>query len=88
MAQSNQRTNFDFNSFNELVGRQPAGLKVFLAESLLNDVDYLFHKFSNPLQEDLNTIQEALTALRAEMKKASARRAQENERQNSSTGSA
>ena len=63
-----QQSNFDFNAFNALTERKPAGLQIFLAQSLLSNALWSMEKFDNPRQTEVRDAPNALKALRAQLK--------------------
>ena len=63
-----QQSNFDFNAFNALTERKPAGLQIFLAQSLLSNALWSMEKFDNPRQTEVRDALNALKALRAQLK--------------------
>ena len=73
---SNSSTsNFDFNAFNAMTERKPAGLQVFLAQQLLSNALWSMQKYDNPLAEGVDDMVTAIKGIRAEMKIAAAKRA-------------
>ena len=63
-----QQSNFDFNAFNALTERKPAGLQIFLAQQLLSNALWSMEKFDNPRQTEVRDALNALKALRAQLK--------------------
>ena len=63
-----QQSNFDFNAFNELTERKPAGLQIFLAQQLLSNALWSMEKFDNPRGTDLHGIVTSVKELRALLK--------------------
>jgi hypothetical protein len=63
-----QQSNFDFNAFNALTERKPAGLQIFLAQSLLSNALWSMEKFDNPRQTEVRDALNAIKALRAQLK--------------------
>jgi len=70
-----QQSNFDFNSFNNLTERKPAGLQIYLAQQLLSNALWSFEKYDNPRQEEVRDALNSLKALRAQLKSDAAARA-------------
>lgn len=67
--------NFDFDAWNRLTGRIPAGLGVFLALQLLISARNSFEQFGNDLREsEVSEIVSSLKLLRAGLKKDAAER--------------
>jgi len=69
-----QQSNFDFNAFNELTERKPAGLQIFLAQQLLSNALWSMEKYDNPRGTDLNSILTSVKSLRALLKQDAADR--------------
>lgn len=65
---------FDFKSYNNLMENASAGLKLSLAYNLLMDAGYSFHKFNNPLADDINTSCSDIRTIIAKHKTAQAQR--------------
>ena len=63
-----QQSNFDFNAFNALTDRKPAGLQIFLAQSLLSNALWSLEKYENPRQTEVRDALNAIKALRAQLK--------------------
>ena len=59
---------FDFRAFNALTDRQPAGLQVALAESLLANALWQFDRWDNPRAEELRGVFSELKQLRTLLK--------------------
>ena len=72
MAQQNE---FNFDQFNSLTDRKPAGLQIYLAQQLLSNALWSFEKYDNPRQEEVRDALNALKALRAQLKSDAAARA-------------
>ena len=62
-------SNFDFESYNALMSKANSGLKLFLAEQLLQDVQEVMYRFKSPLRNDITSIVDEVTQLRADNKK-------------------
>jgi len=73
--QMSQQSNFDFNQFNTLTERKPAGLQIYLAQQLLSNALWSFEKYDNPRQEEVRDALNSLKALRAQLKDDAAARA-------------
>lgn len=71
---SNQN-NFDFNAFNSLTERKPAGLQIFLAQQLISNALWTLEKYDNPRATEAQGILGDLKALRSLMKDDAAARA-------------
>jgi hypothetical protein len=69
-----QQNDFDFNAFNNLTERKPAGLQVFLAQQLLSNALWTFEKFDNPRQVEVRDALNSLKELRALLKQDAADR--------------
>ena len=69
-----QQNDFDFNAFNNLPERKPAGLQVFLAQQLLSNALWTFEKFDNPRQVEVRDALNSLKELRALLKQDAADR--------------
>lgn len=67
---------FNFDAFNQLKKTAPAGLKIFLAQQLMDEVLFTATRYKNPLRFELDEICVILSKFRENWKKASARRAQ------------
>lgn len=63
-----QQNNFDFNAFNNLTERKPAGLQIFLAQQLLSNALWSMEKYDNPRQTEVRDALNAIKALRAQLK--------------------
>jgi hypothetical protein len=63
-----QQNTFDFNGFNALTERKPAGLQIFLAQQLLSNALWTMEKYDNPRQVEVRDALNALKALRAQLK--------------------
>ena len=72
MAQAN---NFDFNAFNTMTERKPAGLQIYLAQQLLSNALWSLENYDNPRQTEVRDALNALKTLRAQMKSDAAARA-------------
>jgi hypothetical protein len=71
---SQQQRNFDFNAFNELVQRKPAGLQIFLAQQLLSEAMWSMERYDNPRETEVRAIFDSIKVLRAKMKEDAASR--------------
>jgi len=69
-----QQSNFDFNAFNELTERKPAGLQIFLAQQLLSNALWSMEKYDNPRGADVSSILTDIKELRAQLKQDAADR--------------
>jgi len=72
---SQQANNFDFNAFNNLTERKPAGLQIFLAQQLLSNALWSMEKYDNPRQTEVRDALNAIKALRTQLKADAAARA-------------
>jgi len=63
-----QQNNFDFNGFNAMTERKPAGLQIFLAQQLLSNALWSMEKYDNPRQVEVRDALNALKTLRTQMK--------------------
>lgn len=63
-----QQSNFDFNGFNALTERKPAGLQIFLAQQLLSNALWTMENYDNPRQTEVRDALNALKALRVQLK--------------------
>jgi hypothetical protein len=63
-----QQNNFDFNAFNGMTERKPAGLQIFLAQQMLSNALWSMEKFDNPRQTEVRDALNAIKALRAQLK--------------------
>lgn len=63
-----QQNNFDFNAFNNLTERKPAGLQIFLAQQLLSNALWSMEKYDNPRQTEVRDALNAIKTLRTQMK--------------------
>jgi hypothetical protein len=73
MAQG--QNDFDFNNFNALTERKPAGLQIFLAQQLLSNALWSMEKYDNPRQTEVRSALNDIKALRSLMKDDAAARA-------------
>jgi len=62
------QNNFDFNAFNNLTERKPAGLQIFLAQQLLSNALWSMEKYDNPRQTEVRDALNALKTLRTQLK--------------------
>ena len=69
-----QQNNFDFNAFNALTERKPAGLQIFLAQQLLSNALWSMDKFDNPRASDVQGLVTEIKTLRALLKQDAADR--------------
>ena len=69
-----QQSNFDFNQFNIMTERKPAGLQIFLAQQLLSNALWTMEKFDNPRSADLSSVVTDIKNLRALLKQDAADR--------------
>lgn len=72
---SNTQNSFDFNAFNGMTERRPAGLQIFLAQQLLSNALWSMEKYDNPRQVEVRDQLNAIKALRENMKVDAAARA-------------
>jgi len=61
--------NFDFDSYNAIMKTANSGLKLFLAEQLLLDVQEVMVRFKSPLRGNMECICDEVGQLRADNKK-------------------
>jgi hypothetical protein len=73
MAQG--QNDFDFNNFNAMTERKPAGLQIFLAQQLLSNALWSMEKYDNPRQTEVRSALNDIKALRSLMKDDQAARA-------------
>jgi len=69
------QSNFDFNQFNIMTERKPAGLQIFLAQQLLSNALWSMEKYDNPHCDALADALNAVKVIRATMKAEAAQRA-------------
>jgi hypothetical protein len=69
------QNNFDFNAFNALTERKPAGLQIFLAQQLLSNALWSMENYDNPRQTEVRDALNAVKTLRAQLKSDAAARA-------------
>jgi hypothetical protein len=69
-----QQNDFDFNGFNNLTERKPAGLQIFLAQQLLSNALWSMDKYENPRASDVQSLVNEIKALRALLKQDAADR--------------
>ena len=69
-----QQHDFDFNAFNVLTERKPAGLQIFLAQQLLSNALWSMDKYDNPRASDVQSLVNEIKALRATLKQDAADR--------------
>ena len=60
---------FDFDDYNKLMKNANSGLKLYLAEQLLQDVQGVMVRFKSPLRNDITSIVDELAQLRTDNKK-------------------
>jgi hypothetical protein len=63
-----QQSNFDFNAFNALTERKPAGLQIYLAQQLLSNALWSMEKYDNVRQTEVRDALNALKTLRTQLK--------------------
>lgn len=63
-----QQNNFDFNAFNTMTERKPAGLQIFLAQQLLSNALWSMEKYDNPRQVEVRDALNAIKTLRTQLK--------------------
>jgi len=63
-----QQSNFDFNAFNALTERKPAGLQIYLAQQLLSNALWSMEKYDNVRQTEVRDALNAIKALRTQLK--------------------
>jgi hypothetical protein len=69
-----QQSNFDFNAFNNLVERKPAGLQIFLAQQLLSNALWSLERYDNPREAEVRALFDSIKELRIKMKEDAASR--------------
>lgn len=71
MATTTKQTssNFDFDAYNAIMNNANSGLKLYLAERLLQDVQEVMVRFKSPLRKDIDSIVDEVGQLRADNKK-------------------
>lgn len=75
MAQG--QNDFDFNNFNALTERKPAGLQIFLAQQLLSNALWTMENYDNPRSTEVRDALNSIKALRSLMKDDQAARAKQ-----------
>tara|TARA_R110000868_G_scaffold48725_1_gene157836 strand:+ start:281 stop:667 length:387 start_codon:yes stop_codon:yes gene_type:complete len=75
MAQG--QNDFDFNNFNAMTERKPAGLQIFLAQQLLSNALWSMEKYDNPRSFEVRDALNSIKALRQLMKDDAAARAKQ-----------
>ena len=73
MAQG--QNDFDFNNFNAMTQRKPAGLQIFLAQQLLSNALWTMENYENPRSQEVRNALNSIKALRQLMKDDAAARA-------------
>lgn len=68
MSTQQQQGNFDFNQFNAMTDRIPAGLQIFLAQQLLSNAAWTMQKFDNPRADSVTALITDVKFLRNAMK--------------------
>ena len=63
------RPQFDFDEYNKATKAAGAGLKLFLAIQMLEDVEKSARRFKNPLRSELSDTIDELNDLRSKWKK-------------------
>lgn len=69
MASKTQTSSFDFDAYNALMTTANSGLRLFLAERMLQDVQATMVRYRSPLVKDITDIVDELEQLRADNKK-------------------
>ena len=72
MAQVQNQFNFD--AFNQLKKTAPAGLKVFLAQQLMDEVLFTAQRYRNPLRHELSNLCDEIADFRESWKRQAAAR--------------
>lgn len=72
MAQAQSKFNFD--AFNELKKTAPAGLKIFLAQQLMDEVLFTAQRYRNPLRHELSSLCDEVADFRESWKRQAAAR--------------
>jgi hypothetical protein len=67
-TKSTQQTNFDFATFNGLTERAPAGLKLWIAQKMLEDVQMTMLRFKSPLLQEATQLGDKIELLREKNK--------------------
>jgi hypothetical protein len=62
------QNDFDFNQFNAITDRKPAGLQIFLAQQLLSNALWSLERYDNPRATELRGALADIKALRQLMK--------------------
>ena len=73
MAQQVQNQ-FNFDAFNQLKKTAPAGLKVFLAQQLMDEVLFTAQRYRNPLRHELSSLCDEIADFRESWKRQAAAR--------------
>lgn len=68
-SQTKQTSSFDFDAYNALMNTANSGLRLFLAERMLQDVQATMVRYRSPLIKDITDIVDELEQLRADNKK-------------------
>lgn len=69
-TQSKQMSNnFDFDAYNAIMNKANSGLKLYLAEQMLLDVQEIMIRFKSPLRNDITSIVDEVGQLRIDNKK-------------------
>lgn len=69
MADTTKKSDFNFDEYNAATKSAGAGLKLFLAIQMLEDVEKAARRFKNPLRSELSNTIDELNDLRAKWKK-------------------
>ena len=72
MAQAQNKFNFD--AFNDLKKTAPAGLKIFLAQQLMDEVLFTAQRYRNPLRHELSSLCDEVADFRESWKRQAAAR--------------
>lgn len=62
------QNDFDFNQFNAMTERKPAGLQIFLAQQLLSNALWSLERYDNPRATELRMALADVKAVRQLMK--------------------
>jgi len=68
-TKSTQTSKFDFAAFEDLTEKAPTGLKLWVAEKMLQDAQITMLRFKSPLLSDITDILSEVAALREANKK-------------------
>jgi len=69
MATKSTQFNFDFDAYDAIMKGAKSGLKLYLAEQMLQDVQEVMVRFRSPLCDDIKSVVDSTNQLRLDNKR-------------------